>query len=147
MLSCKVVWNNFEEHECVVASYGPSTVRFFAQKDRSISTRFKNEMIKTYVPQFPGEKYHYEKLNIPEAYREMIFNIEHGIGYIHVNNPSKKPFSTTIGLNKVKGIKVIKPGELPLKLAMLPETSSITGFFLSAKGYSYSLEEKMKAAI
>ena len=147
MLSCKVIWVNFEEHECVIASYGPSAAKFAAHRDRSITTKFKSQMIKSYASMFSGDKYHYEKLNIAEAYREVLSNIEHGLGFSRVNNPTKKPFSTTIVLNKAKGIKVIKPGENPLKLTMMPETESLTGFFISAKGYSYSLEEKMKGSI
>lgn len=36
---------------------------------------------------------------------------------------------------------------MPLKLSMMPETDVVAGFFLSAKGYSYSLEEKMKSSV
>jgi hypothetical protein len=147
MLSCKVVWNHFEEHECVVASYGPDNVKFRSYNDRSIAPKFKQHMIKSYAKQFPGDRHHYEKLNIPEAYREVVFIIEHGIGYIKINNPSKKSFSTTIVLNKSKGIKIIKPEVLPLKLSILPHTESLTGFLVCAKGYNYSLEENMKAGV
>jgi hypothetical protein len=104
----------------VVASYGPEHVKFRPHSDRSIASKFKLHMIKSYAQQFPGDRYHYEKLNIPEAYREVVFSIDHGIGFIRVNNPSNKPFSTVIILNKSKGIKIIKPEVLPLKLSMMP---------------------------
>jgi hypothetical protein len=83
-------------------------------------------------------------LNIPEAYREVMFNHKHGIGYIKISNPSKKSFYTTIVLNILKGIKIIKPEVLPLKLSMLPHTESLTGFLLSAKGCHYSIKENTK---
>lgn len=97
-------------------------------------------MIKSFANKFHGDKSHYTKLNIPEAYREVVINIDRGLGYIRVCNPSNKPFSTTISLNKSKGIKIIKPDELPLRVSAMPQTDSVTGFFISAKGYSYSLE-------
>lgn len=104
-------------------------------------------MIKSFSNKVSGDKNYYTKLNIPDAYREVVFNVERGLGYIRVNNPSNKAFSTTIALNKSKGIKIIKPEVLPIKLSAMPQTDNVTGFFLSAKGYSYSLEEKMKTIV
>lgn len=114
------MWKHFDSHDCIITSYGPSNVRFKAHTDRSIAPKFKRQMIQSFADKYPGEINFYSKLNIPEAYREVFFNINRGLGYIRVNNLSQKAFSTTVMLNKCKGIKVIKPDELPLKLSMMP---------------------------
>lgn len=101
----------------------------------------------SFARKFQGDRSYYTRLKIPEAYREVYFSLDRGIGFIRVNNPSTQPFTTTITLNKCRGIKVIKPDELPLKLSMIPQTEVVAGFFVSAKGYSYSLEEKMKMLV
>jgi hypothetical protein len=77
--------------------------------DRSIAPKFKQHMIQTFAKKFPGEKNYYTKLKIPEAYREVLFSLDRGLGFIRINNPTNKIFSTTITLNKSKGIKIIKP--------------------------------------
>ena len=74
-VGCKVAWRNFEDHECVLTSYGPSTVDFQHFEDPSISKFFKSHLINSYIQKNRGKIFHYNSIKLDEAFREVCVNL------------------------------------------------------------------------
>lgn len=92
LISCKVEWKFWDNHEMIVTSYGTDHTNM-SPVNRAIAPEFKAGLIRSYVSQFAGtgKIKSYEKYGF-NATCETNFNIDTGIGFVRMVNNSEKGF-------------------------------------------------------
>ena len=68
------------------------------------------------------------------------FSLEEGYGFICITNHENFILETTIRLEKLKGIWVLPPFNLPLQLTVFPFENVICKFLVDPEGYHYHIK-------
>lgn len=93
IISAKVAWKKWNEHECYLTVYGADKVAFKLM-DRSIAEQFKQDMIWSYAEQRKNKinKHDYGDCNEPKIVRYTHYSINEGLGFLKIENGSTKTF-------------------------------------------------------
>ena len=72
------------------------------------------------------------------------FSPDEGYGFILVSNQENTIFDLTIRFDQYRGLTILPPYNLPIKLQIFPGEEVICKFLVDPLGYSYSLKESYK---
>ena len=130
-----------EEGKFTLTSYGPQSIIF---NEITVKDNFFSEFIRLKAIDEIGDKSYYGKLGSPKSYKIVFMSSECGYGYILIcNNEEVRSMRGVLSLEATKGIKMLAPLTLKIKVDLKPKTREVYPCIVSPNGYEYKILEEM----
>lgn len=138
VISAKVIWGSWTDHECFLTSYGVEKVTF-EKINRTIAPKFKQDLIESFsaINEENAEAGSMQEVGFAGIVTQTYFSIEEGIGFVKTINKTKHTCKIETTFDLV-GMKIIKPKKSPYVQELKPGKEDTIGFFIPTEGYQYS---------